>query len=73
MFGTPFLHADVAENIAFFTSRSIWNLSDFIIDSQCKLNSEVLTIMEAKAKHDFTATADDELSFRRGDVLKVIF
>jgi len=28
-------------------------------------------IMEATAKHDFTATADDELSFRRGQVLKV--
>lgn len=29
------------------------------------------TKMEARAKHDFTATAEDELSFRRGDVLKV--
>ncbi|CAN0210315.1 unnamed protein product [Lampetra planeri] len=28
--------------------------------------------MEAQAKYDFTATADDELSFKRGDVLKVI-
>lgn len=28
--------------------------------------------MEAVAKHDFSATADDELSFRRGDVLKVL-
>lgn len=27
--------------------------------------------MEANAKHDFNATADDELSFRRGQVLKV--
>jgi len=27
--------------------------------------------MEAAAKHDFSATADDELSFRRGNVLKV--
>lgn len=27
--------------------------------------------MEAVAKHDFNATADDELSFRRSDVLKV--
>lgn len=27
--------------------------------------------MEAIAKHDFNATADDELSFKRGDVLKV--
>ena len=27
--------------------------------------------MEAIAKHDFNATADDELSFRRGDILKV--
>lgn len=27
--------------------------------------------MEANAKHDFSATADDELSFRRGQVLKV--
>lgn len=27
--------------------------------------------MEAIAKHDFTATADDELSFKRGQVLKV--
>jgi glycogen debranching enzyme len=28
--------------------------------------------MEAVAKHDFNATADDELSFRRNQVLKVI-
>lgn len=27
--------------------------------------------MEAIAKHDFNATAEDELSFRKGDVLKV--
>jgi len=27
--------------------------------------------MEAIAKHDFNATADDELSFRKGSVLKV--
>lgn len=27
--------------------------------------------MEAIAKHDFNATADDELSFRRSQVLKV--
>jgi len=28
--------------------------------------------MEAVAKHDFNATADDELSFRKNDVLKVL-
>lgn len=27
--------------------------------------------MEAIAKHDFTATADDELSFKKSQVLKV--
>ena len=27
--------------------------------------------MEAEALHDFSATADDELSFRKGDILKV--
>jgi growth factor receptor-binding protein 2 len=27
--------------------------------------------MEATAKHDFNATADDELSFRKNQVLKV--
>lgn len=27
--------------------------------------------MEARGKYDFTATADDELSFRKGDILKV--
>lgn len=27
--------------------------------------------MEAVAKHDFNATAEDELSFKRGQVLKV--
>ena len=27
--------------------------------------------MEAKAIHDFHATADDELSFKRGSILKV--
>lgn len=29
--------------------------------------------MEAIAKHDFNATAEDELSFRKGQVLKVKF
>ncbi|XP_054463813.1 GRB2-related adapter protein 2a [Anoplopoma fimbria] len=28
--------------------------------------------MEAKGKFDFTATGDDELSFRRGDILKIL-
>jgi len=28
--------------------------------------------MEAVARHEFTATAEDELSFRRGDVLKIL-
>ncbi|XP_035800007.1 GRB2-related adapter protein 2a isoform X3 [Amphiprion ocellaris] len=28
--------------------------------------------MEATGKYDFTATADDELSFRKGDILKVL-
>ncbi|KAA8585503.1 hypothetical protein FQN60_004197 [Etheostoma spectabile] len=28
--------------------------------------------MEARGKYDFTATADDELSFRKGDVLKIL-
>uniref|UniRef100_G1LRX7 Growth factor receptor bound protein 2 n=1 Tax=Ailuropoda melanoleuca TaxID=9646 RepID=G1LRX7_AILME len=28
--------------------------------------------MEAIAKYDFKATADDELSFKRGDILKVL-
>lgn len=28
--------------------------------------------MEAIAKHDFSATADDELSFRKSQILKVI-
>ncbi len=27
--------------------------------------------MEAVAKHDFKATADDELSFKKGGILKV--
>lgn len=27
--------------------------------------------MEAVAKHDFSATAEDELSFRKGQILKV--
>jgi growth factor receptor-binding protein 2 len=29
-------------------------------------------IMEAIAKHDFNATADDELSFRKHQILKVL-
>lgn len=32
----------------------------------------ILQNMEAIAKHDFNATADDELSFRKGQVLKVL-
>ena len=28
--------------------------------------------MEAKCKHEFTATADDELSFVKGDLVKVV-
>lgn len=28
--------------------------------------------MEAVAKYDFKATADDELSFKRGEILKVM-
>ncbi|VEN45686.1 unnamed protein product [Callosobruchus maculatus] len=28
--------------------------------------------MEAIAKHEFNATADDELSFRKGQVLKIL-
>ncbi|XP_029015376.1 GRB2-related adapter protein 2a [Betta splendens] len=28
--------------------------------------------MEARGKYDFTSTADDELSFRKGDILKII-
>ena len=31
-----------------------------------------LITMEAVAKHDFAHTADDELSFRKGQVLKVL-
>ena len=27
--------------------------------------------MEATAKHEFNATAEDELSFSKGDILKV--
>uniref|UniRef100_A0A3B4WY21 Osteoclast-stimulating factor 1 n=1 Tax=Seriola lalandi dorsalis TaxID=1841481 RepID=A0A3B4WY21_SERLL len=28
--------------------------------------------MEARGKYDFTATADDELTFRKGDILKIL-
>lgn len=28
--------------------------------------------MEARGKYDFTATADDELSFKKGDILKIL-
>ena len=31
-----------------------------------------LARMEAVAKHDFNHTADDELSFRKGQILKVL-
>ena len=31
-----------------------------------------IKIMEAIAKHDFNATADDELSFRKHSILKVL-
>lgn len=34
-------------------------------------NNNNNSIMEAVAKHDFNATADDELSFRKNQVLKV--
>ena len=29
--------------------------------------------MEAIAKHDFAATAEDELSFKKGSILKVTY
>uniref|UniRef100_A0A914V7J0 SH3 domain-containing protein n=1 Tax=Plectus sambesii TaxID=2011161 RepID=A0A914V7J0_9BILA len=28
--------------------------------------------MEAEAEHDFSATADDELTFRKGQILKIL-
>lgn len=42
----------------FFLNSGVWR-------------TEVIIIMEAIAKHDFNATADDELSFRKSQVLKV--
>ncbi|KAL7825793.1 hypothetical protein SRHO_G00335310 [Serrasalmus rhombeus] len=35
------------------------------------VGSSAASAMEAIAKYDFNATADDELSFRRGETLKV--
>jgi hypothetical protein len=37
-----------------------------------KPNQKVRITMEAVAKHDFNATADDELSFRKQQVLKIL-
>ena len=34
--------------------------------------SSAVVAMEAVAKHDFNATADDELSFRKSQILKVL-
>ena len=34
--------------------------------------SQTKAAMEAVAKHDFNHTADDELSFRKGQILKVL-
>lgn len=31
-----------------------------------------MDLMEARGKYDFSATADDELSFRKGDILKIL-
>lgn len=41
----------------------------FLCDSDN--NFPVYSTMEAVAKHEFNATADDELSFKRSQVLKV--
>lgn len=35
------------------------------------LSSTQYFIMEARGKFDFNGTAEDELSFRKGDILKV--
>lgn len=32
-----------------------------------------VSVMEATGKYDFAATAEDELSFRKGDIIKVCF
>ncbi len=37
------------------------------------LVSELSPVMEATGKYDFAATAEDELSFRKGDIIKVCF
>lgn len=37
----------------------------------CLKRLDVAGQMEALAKHDFNASAEDELSFKRGQVLKV--
>lgn len=38
----------------------------------CKKKSKQI-VMEAVAKHEFNATAADELSFKRNQVLKVVW
>lgn len=58
-----------------FESFKITKAAEQQIENQRKKNiwkKKKFTIkMEAVAKHDFNATADDELSFRKNQILKV--
>lgn len=55
---------DTFFSLVFFSLQSLKRL-------QISSFTAAIRTMEAIAKYDFKATADDELSFKRGDVLKV--
>ncbi len=59
-----------AQLFSYFLHRNTRGPSDHPFATFLDLTPQPVP-MEARGKFDFTATADDELSFRRGDILKV--
>jgi len=65
MFTLHFLHFITLASTTFNLSVSVQ-----LVDSRLRSTSQYL-IMEARGKYDFNGQAEDELSFRKGDILKV--
>lgn len=65
----------VAAGVTRFCSSFLQREEDSSYERSARPLSEAfqpfLILMEARGKYEFSATADDELSFRKGDILKV--